>query len=171
MPKSESSFGHWSLGLGHSHSWAGFTFVEVVLVLGILVVVFALIAPVTRQFHIGSLLDTEAEALAADLRRAQAAAVAGLFDTAHGVRVNGTPTDSWVLFRGATYTEGAAGNETHAVPSAIDITAVTLTGGGQDVIFAERRGITTQAGSVTLRSPSGQTRTVSVNAEGVVDVN
>lgn len=159
-----------SSALRHTVGPAGFTFLEVVLVLGILGTLSALLIPVSRQFHLGSLLDAEAQALASDLVRARSSAVAGIADTDHGVHVDASPTDQWVLFRGASYAPGAPSNETHPLPASLDITSVTLAGGGTDVVFRERRGTTASAGSVVLRAPSGETRTVSVNAEGVVEV-
>lgn len=148
----------------------GFTLLETVLVLGILGAALALLIPVGRQFHLGSLLDAEAQALASDLVYARSAAVAGLSDADHGVHVEASPTDQWVRFRGSTYAAGAPGNDVHLLPGSVDITSVTLNGGGNDIVFRERRGTTATAGSVVLRSPSGETHTISVNAEGVVTV-
>lgn len=148
----------------------GFTFLEMTIVIAIVAIIFALIIPVSRQFQVNALLISEASTLAADLRRSYAAAVAGENDLPHGIHVDGTPTDQWVLFRGATYTSGAPENTVHVLPSSLDITAVTLSGGGQNILFVERRGTTANTGFIIIRAPNGQTRTVSVNDRGVVDI-
>ncbi|TSC64431.1 MAG: hypothetical protein G01um1014106_126 [Parcubacteria group bacterium Gr01-1014_106] len=151
-------------------SSAGFTILETALVITIIAILLALIVPVSQQFQTNALLHTEAAALAADLRRVQTAASAGTNDTAHGLHVDITPTDQWVLFRGSTYVPGAAENAVHALPTSVDITTVALTGGGQDILFTERRGTTSTPGTMTLRTANGQTKTVSVNGRGVVDI-
>lgn len=149
---------------------SGFTLIEMVLVIALVAIMLVLMIPVSRQFQVSALLTSETAALVADLRRSQAAAVAGANDSAHGVHFDPTPTDRWVLFRGNTYVQGAPENEVHALPSVLDITTVTLTGGGQDILFTERRGMTGNSGLISLRAPNGETRTVSVNGRGVVEV-
>lgn len=148
----------------------GFTFIEVILVLGILVTVFALVLPITQQFLTSSSVHDETLALVADLRRAQASALAGVADGPHGVHIDVDPDNSWHLFRGATYVQGSAGVETHAVRGPVTITSVSLAGGGHEVVFTELRGTTTQVGTVILQARGGETRTVVVNAHGNVDV-
>lgn len=140
------------------------------MVLAVFTILLGFFLPIARQFHTGSLLVAESGALATDLRRAQAAAIAGANDSSHGVHVDGAPTDRWVVFRGSTYVAGAPENEIHELPASLDVVSVVLAGGGQDVLFAERRGTTTQAGSITLQAPNGETRTISVNAQGTTDV-
>lgn len=149
----------------------GFTLIEVLLTVTLLAILLTLFVPVSLQFQGNALLTSETALLAGDLRRAQASAVAGVNDGGSGVHIEPTPTDQWVLFRGGAYTPGAPENDVHVAPSAVDITAVTLAGGGQDVLFAERRGTTGNSGVVTLRAPNGQIRTISVNARGVVEIN
>lgn len=148
----------------------GFTLLESVIVLAIVAVILVLTIPLTQRFHVVSLLDDEAKLLATDLRRARAAAVAGVGDTAHGLHLEATPADRWTLFRGAAYSEGAPANEVHTLRSSVDITAVALSGGGADIVFAERRGTTTRPGSITLRASNGDTRTVTVNSQGTIEV-
>ncbi|MDP3685533.1 MAG: prepilin-type N-terminal cleavage/methylation domain-containing protein [bacterium] len=154
----------------HSRS-DGFTLMEMVLVLAITAILLTLIVPVSQQFQVNALLTSETAALVTDLRRAQAAAVAGANDTSQGVHFDPTPTDQWVLFPGSTYTPGAVENEVHTLSSGLDMTAVALQGGGQDILFAERRGTTTNTGTITLQTLNGQTRTIVVNERGLVEIN
>ncbi len=155
----------------NSHfSSGGFTFIEVVLVLGILLTVFALVLPVTRQFAVSASVHDEALALATDLRRAQASALAGIGDGPSGVRLDADPVNTWANFQGATYVPGAPGVETHTIRGEVTLASVSLAGGGNEVVFTELRGTTAQAGAVTLHARGGETRTVTVNAHGNVDV-
>lgn len=148
---------------------SGFTLLEAIIVMAVVSVILVLTIPLAQRFHVVSLLDDEAKLLATDLRRARAAAVAGVGDSAHGVRLEATPADRWTLFRGTAYSEGAPANEVHVLRSSVDITAVSLSGGGADVVFAERRGTTTRPGSITLRAANGEIRTVTVNSQGTIE--
>lgn len=155
-------------GLGQEG--VGFSLVELVVAIGVVGILLAVGAVVSRQFHAGSLLRVEAEALASDLRRAQARAVAGQNDDAAGVAIEATPGDRWVLFFGGAYTPGASSNEVHVVPASIDITSVALTGGATAIVFTERRGMPSAAGTITFRAPTGQESLVTVSASGLVEI-
>ena len=80
-----------------------------------------------------------------------------------------------VLFRGAIYDSLDANNEAVALDSALEIypTPPSLTGGGSDVIFDRLTGKTNQDGTVIIRvkSDTSKTRTITINATGVVSAN
>jgi len=149
----------------------GFTFPEVILVLGIFVMMLGLAAPLLSGFLPRSLFDDAAEQITQDLRRAQAFAVAGEGTTGPGNRDHGVYFDvageRWILFRGSAYVEGAAENEEHTLSRAVDLVSVSLNGGGSSVIFRERTGQTTQSGTVTL-SGGGKTATITIYGTGVI---
>lgn len=152
------------------HLNGGFTLIEVLLVLGILTVLLGVLVPLSRRFQTSALLDVETDLLVADLRRAQVSALAGTADTAHGVHIDVTPENVWYVFEGNTFVPGGAGSVSHPTPSSVTITSVVLAGGGHEIVFAERRGTTAQTGTLTLTGPNSETRTVSVNSAGTLEV-
>lgn len=146
----------------------GFTFIEALLALGVVLLLLVIGLPLTQRFQAVSILDDEASALLTDLRRSQGAAIAGVGDTSHGVHLETTPSDTWTLFHGASHVPGDPGNEVHAIPGAVEMISVSLLGGGTDVIFTERRGTTGQAGTIVLRALNGEIRTVSIAGSGTL---
>lgn len=144
----------------------GFTLIETVVALAVFGILLLLSMPFLFSFHTNSLFNDAVEQVLQDLRRAQSLAVAGVNDSSQGVYFD-TVGERWVLFGGATYVEGASMNEVHALPAVVDLVSVSLSGGGSSIVFAERVGRTTNAGSVVLRSGSRQA-TIAVNAAGSV---
>ncbi|TSC72650.1 MAG: hypothetical protein G01um101438_367 [Parcubacteria group bacterium Gr01-1014_38] len=154
----------------------GFTLIEMVVTLAILVAMLALASPFLLSFHTRGLLDDAAEQISQDLRRAQSLAIAGegsdgVSGRKHGVYIKDTNLpgnwEGWVLFTGVLYTDGAASNEVHVLPTTVDLVSATLAGGGSTIVFAERTGRTADTGSIVLRSGSEQV-TLTVNSAGRV---
>ncbi len=142
----------------------GFTFIELLIVLGIM----SIIALVALPFFSNSIsrndLQTSAWQLANDLRRARSAAMAAQSNSAWSVHVQ---SDRHVLFVGTTYNASDPNNLITLLPATITLSAITLNGGGSDVRFSKVKGQTTDFGTITiLDNNSGQSLVVSVNAAG-----
>lgn len=142
----------------------GFTFIELLIVLGIM----SIIALVALPFFSNSIsrndLQTSAWQLANDLRRARSAAMAAQSNSAWSVHLQ---SDRHVLFVGTTYNASDPNNLITLLPATITLSAITLNGGGSDVRFSKIKGQTTDFGTITiLDNNSGQSLVVSVNAAG-----
>lgn len=140
-----------------------------VIALGIMLLVASVVLSGFLNFRKASLLNSSAELVASTLLGARVKTLSSEGGYAYGVHFE---NDRVVLFRGATYSAGDPNNVATVLPSAVEISAIALAGGGSDLVFARLTGATTQYGSVTLRvkSDPGRTRAVSVTATGIVSV-
>ena len=147
----------------------GFTLVEL-LTVSFLVLTLTLIAltfagsTLTRN----SLRNTTTE-IVDTLRRAQWQTMNGFQDTVYGVHFE---SGQFVLYQGAVYSAGAATNVVTSVQTPVSISAISLNGGGSDVLFSDPHGETAQYGSVTITDATTETsQTVTINAFGMVDAD
>jgi hypothetical protein len=112
------------------------------------------------------------------LREAQSSVMSGRNNARWGVHFEGA---SFALFKGAAYNAADPENVVHALSGQVSVTAVTLSPGGActlpagagncDVHFASRRGVPTETGSIVFTAADGTVRTVTLNAQGMIDVN
>ena len=75
-----------------------------------------------------------------------------------------------VLFKGATFSEGASENIVFSLPPGISITNISLTGGGSDIIFNRIVGDTVTGGSFVVQrnDTPGNNKTISVSSTGLI---
>jgi prepilin-type N-terminal cleavage/methylation domain-containing protein len=138
----------------------GFSLIEVLLVMALIGALAAVSAPVVSQFQSRNDLDTAVTMIVGSLRQAQAHAIAGDGDSTWGMRVG---TNDVTLFRGTSYATRTTAWDTVA-PWANTL-AVS---GTTEYVFTKTEGRTT-AGSITLTTPDGVARTLTVNALGRID--
>lgn len=140
---------------------AGFTLLEVLLSVAIITLLMGLSLPVYETFVRRNDLDITAQSLAVVLRRAQVYAHSAQNDSAWSVEVQ---TSAITLFRGTNFAgRNTVYDETVSVPG-------TVTPGGlTEVQFAQFTAAPNTTGNITLASTTNDTRTVSVNAKGMVD--
>lgn len=76
------------------------------------------------------------------------------------------------LFKGTVYSAGASSNVPLLINSRVRITAISLLGGGNDVVFSKLSGNTAQTGSfrVSLVADATQYKTITIYKTGVVEV-
>ena len=79
-------------------------------------------------------------------------------------------SDRMVSFRGATYLFGDPNNRITVLPARVEISSISLNGGGSDVVFERLTGITGQSGTLTfrLKADTAQTRMITVLSTGIV---
>jgi len=142
----------------------GFTFVEVLVVIALLVGLTGLAIPFYQSFQVGSQLDNTTQELSQTLRLAQAQAMATESLSAFGVHFE---SESFTIFKGVTYVSGDPINEVIPFTSAITITPSM----GSEVVFSSLHGETGNAGTIAVAASNGSSRTLIINDLGVVDVN
>lgn len=140
----------------------GFSLLEVLLSVAIIIMLAGLSLPVFASFNNRNDLDIATQTLVDSLRRAQLYARGVKADDQWGVNVQlGTIT----VFKGADFnTRDANYDESTSIPT-------TLTPGGiASVVFAKNTATPSQTGSFSLSSSLvNQTKTVTLNAKGMVE--
>ncbi len=139
----------------------GFTLLEVLLSIAIIGLITGIGIPVYQSFQVRNDLDIAAVSMVQSLRRAQILAEAVDGDTSWGVKVQ---VGSIVVFKGVSYaTRDANYDETFQIPTNISLS------GTQEVVFAKVTGLPQSSGSGVLTSNNNETRTITINAKGMVD--
>lgn len=139
----------------------GFTLLEVMLSVAILTLLTGLSLPVYETFMRRNDLDLTAQQLAASLRRAGTYSRGVNRDSAWSVEVQPTAV---TLFQGINFAgRNQSYDETFAMPASITISGLS------EVQFAKLSAAPNTTGTITLTSSANATRTITVNAKGMVE--
>lgn len=139
----------------------GFTLLEVLISMTIIGMLTGLSLPVYESFVRRNDLDLTAQGIANMLRRAETFARAVNGDTAWSVEIQATTV---TLFQGTSFAgRNSAFDETLSVPASI------TPGGLGEVQFTKFTAAPNVTGNITLVSTTNDTRTITVNAKGMVD--
>jgi hypothetical protein len=100
------------------------------------------------------------------LHEARQDTLASLDASAYGVHFE---TSAVTYFKGSAYAMGSPDNSAVALDSAVEISDISLAGGGSDVVFERLTGAVSAYGSVTLRSVgnTAKIRTITVLPTGI----
>ena len=154
--------------LEQSDNRTGFTILEILLVVGMIVLLVAVSVPALGGWAARSQLSNFPLQAIDSLRRAEARATSGSGNSDHGVHFE---SGQFVLFEGSTYSAVDPDNQVVSLPANMTISAISLTGGGADVIFEKPTGETATDGTITFEyTPDGTSITVSVNELGLAQV-
>ncbi len=147
---------------------AGFSLVEILVVIGILGILTGIVAPKVVHFYNAYQMDALAQDLVQTLRSADMRSMQSEGSSPYSVHLITGPGGSFTLFRGTNYAaRDTSYDEMHPIPSALSL---SYSGAGPDISFTKIEGLTTNTGSITLSWPDGnQTRSMSVGTYGVVD--
>ncbi|MFH1078340.1 MAG: prepilin-type N-terminal cleavage/methylation domain-containing protein [Patescibacteria group bacterium] len=140
---------------------AGFTLIELIVVIGAIAVLMLVTAPLTIRSYQNQLVAETAQSLAETLRRAQAYSSAARNDSSFGVKIL---SDRFVLFQGRSYAARvAAQDEDIAYP-----TTVTVSGTASEVTFSKLYATSSMSGTFTVVGAGG-TIDIGVNAAGTIE--
>ena len=144
----------------------GFTMIELVVVLAIIVLLMAVVVTPFRAFRNSKALDTTSEETLALLSEARGSTLSAKDGYRYGVHFESSQA---VLFRGDTYSSGDTTNKAITLDNALEFSSISLAGGGSEVVFDRLTGKTTQSGSVVVRikSDTSKTRTITIGGTGV----
>lgn len=136
----------------------GFTLVELLIVIGLLAVLFALGAPVMFDFYLGYQLDSEYSLLKSLFQQARNLAMVNHNESDHGVLVD---SQNFVIFQGTSYAARDTSQD-RVFPRAAPVTV----SGPSELIFAALSGQT--ASTTYVVSDSRKSKDIYVNSEGLV---
>lgn len=138
---------------------SGFTLIEVLLSVAIIAILAGLSAPIFATFQTHNDLDITTQRIADAVRRAQVYARGVNRDDQWGVRIQSTDA---TLYKGAG--PGSGFDEVTTIPTGMSVSGLT------DVLFSRLDGTATTTGgtTLTLTSNTNETRTITINAKGMV---
>ncbi len=146
----------------------GFTAIELLVVLGIVVLLSALAVPLSSGWHSGSLLDSAATQIIQTIRLAQNRSLARYNTEGHGVffQIN-SGADRVILYQGSSYASRDANYDRVLELSTVLTLTTTLT--GNEVNFSKGLGVPTTTGIITITHITSGSRTLSLNSIGTVE--
>lgn len=150
----------------------GFTLIEILVVVGIIVLFLGLSIPQLRSFQQVSYLQGTGEETVAALRLAKSKTLASEEALQYGVYFDAISTpNQYTLFQGSSYaTRAPAKDEITVLKKAIEISAISL-GAGDEVVFERVTGAPSATGTITFRQVAdpSRTKTVSVLTSGTIE--
>ncbi|MEK7562417.1 MAG: type II secretion system protein, partial [Patescibacteria group bacterium] len=153
---------------------SGFTIIEAVVVITILIVLAAI--PITDFVFLQkkSALDNSAQEFIGTIKSAQNKTLASEFSGQYGVYLNTSVSpNQYTLFKGVSYTlREISFDQVNFLPDAIEFYSISL-GGGNEIIFDKITGATENQGNISLRvkTDASQNKTVYISNYGVVSLN
>ena len=144
---------------------SGFTVIEILISVFIIGLLAALSVAPFVSLNKSQALDKAALLAISVLDEARSLTLASKNSSRYGAHFEDSQI---VLFTGSTYSAVATDNQINPINSIILISAISLAGGGSEVIFDRLTGATSQYGSVTfsLKSDASNSKTVNIYATG-----
>lgn len=140
----------------------GFTVLEILIAVAILVVLGALILSPFSKFRTSQILNSETENILSLITQARENTLSSADASQYGVHFENMRA---VMFKGATYSASDSNNKPISISSQAQISTISLSGGGTDVVFQRLTGKTNQSGTVTLSLKSNPTKTRVIKIE------
>jgi type II secretory pathway pseudopilin PulG len=144
----------------------GFTLLESLVIIGILIILTGMAVPALRFFQKESDLNNSAEEIINTLRLAQNKTLASEGASQWGVYFSTSTTPhQFTLFKGTSFaSRDPVFDEVHKLPELIKISEIDLAG-SREIVFEQVTGITNQFGSVSLELESDPTKTKTIYIE------
>lgn len=156
-----------------SKSEKGVTLIEILMVMGLFAILVSFVTMNLLRPQVSSAVQFNAATILSDINQQQIKAMVGDSEGSGSAQPHGIyfGTTSYTLFRGSSYSSGAAGNFEVALADGATITNVTLP--SSQVVFSRRTGqvVGYVSGSDTVTiEHSGVNKVITINRFGVADV-
>jgi prepilin-type N-terminal cleavage/methylation domain-containing protein len=142
---------------------SGFTLIEILVVVGVLVLIFAIGVFIDSSNLGRETLAREQETLITILHRARSRAMNNIYATSHGIHIG---ADEYVLFRGASFDPAAATNENIERNGKININTAGID--ANEVVFQQLSGNTLVMGDIVLNDPI-RAKKITIHQSGLID--
>jgi prepilin-type N-terminal cleavage/methylation domain-containing protein len=145
----------------------GFTMVEILTVVGIVVIIATVALPYGSTFLAQNRLQESTLNIVDALRRVQSRSMSGMGGEPWGVHF--TSADI-TLFKGTSYSPGDDYNELIELPDISTISTISLNGGGDDLIFNRVIGDTSEWGTIVIDDANSDSEaTVTISGVGLIE--
>ncbi len=148
------------------NSQIGFTLIEIIIAISILLIVSTLGFNVFTSFKKTTDIASSSDMVLSQLTQARLKTLSAEYGEQYGVHFE---TDRTTFFKGAMYSVSDLDNQALVLPATVEISSISLSGGGSDVLFKKLTGETDNDGTVIIRLKSGtsKTRTFTIRKTGL----
>jgi prepilin-type N-terminal cleavage/methylation domain-containing protein len=149
----------------------GFSLVEIIVVVFVMSVILSIAIISGRSFNDSINLENTAKSIDMKIKLAKSRSISALNGTNHSVHFE---TDRVVVFEGDTFDDSALTNEVFVFSDNIKINIpVSLSGGGNNLIFDRLIGSTDNPGNISMEviSDPSKTKQIIINTDGQTSLN
>lgn len=153
-----------------SSSRAGFSLLEVVVAVSMIMLLVYIILPPLRGFWQHRMIDAQTENVLTLISQARLDTISSKDDDAFGIHLE---SDRVTYYIGPAYDAATTSTTTVFLHPSVEIASIALQGGGSDILFKKWTGATDQYGSFILRlknTPGETPATISVLGTGIFSV-
>ncbi|OGI61050.1 hypothetical protein A2814_02225 [Candidatus Nomurabacteria bacterium RIFCSPHIGHO2_01_FULL_38_19] len=145
----------------------GFSILETLVVLSVIVLLIAVILPSFQKMRDNQILKSTSLDVSSALDKARSQTLSSVNSSEYGVHFQ---SDKIVIFQGQVFSSSNPGNESIFIISPASISLINLTGGAVDLYFNRLSGAPDKAGTVTI-SISSLSKIITISATGAVSIN
>ena len=145
----------------------GMTAVEILIVLAILGIIFAVVLPSFKTIKENQILKSTVSDVVSALDKARSNTLASVNSSNYGVYFESSQI---VIFKGTSYSPSDVNNENISIMEPATISSINLIGGATEVYFNRLTGAPNKTGTVTI-SLSSLSKIITISASGAVSMN
>ena len=147
----------------------GFSLIEMIVVIAIGAVLVAAVVVSFSSFRNSKIVDISADQILSVINEARVKAVSSEDYSRFGVRLEANRA---VFFKGDIFTEPNPSNMETPMSPLVEISNISLNGGGVDIVFQKLTGKTSNYGSlrVRLKSDNNKYKIISIKSTGIANI-
>lgn len=143
---------------------AGFTLIEMLVVIGIVIVVAFIVVPISVVQLQGNKLESETKKLKSSMHNQQQYAYSAREDSAYGIVFN---SGNYVLYQGDSYATATV-TETIDLTNEVDIVQINFADSSSEVNFAKNEFRPSTTGNIVI-SDGINSYTININSQGLIE--
>lgn len=148
----------------------GFSFIEMIIVLSVLGIIFAITLPQFSEIKNSQVLKSASGDIISSFKKAETETRASKDSSSYGVHFQ---SDKIIIFKGATFSANDANNQDVDIIRPATISNISLSGGATDIYFNRLTGTPSATGTVTISISGDQSmiKTITFSATGNASIN
>lgn len=147
----------------------GLTFIEIVIATAIILVITTFTLVTLNTFRENQSLKNAVNETVSLINQARSKTLSSQDFSQFGVHFESSRA---VLFKGITFSEPNADNIVFSLPASIEISGISLNGGGVDLVFQKLTGKTNEFGTIVFRVKNdiSKIKTIDIINTGIIDI-
>jgi prepilin-type N-terminal cleavage/methylation domain-containing protein len=144
-----------------------FTLIEILFVLAILGLLFAIALPQFSKMRDGQILNSTISDITSALNKASSQSLASLDSSVYGVHFS---SNKFTIFKGVVFDINSLDNEIYDINSRASISSIVLTGGAHNLYFNRLTNTPSNTGSIVITVGSFS-KTITIDQTGKISTN